>query len=203
MEVVKSPLNSAKLETLKGDYSAKWAELGKITEPFSTEAVSLKLEIFRIDKEISGEIANLTKQANEAAAAEKRNERLKLMDNYDAAVIAKNHADAEIAKIAVGKRTPEQLAVANEANDAMQAARDIVTNELLARYATSSPAKTAVVGGEKTGTKSAEIKALYIQYTGEGKTSTEAEKLIVAAGYSRGTTGAVCLEYRKSLAVTA
>jgi len=53
-------------------------------------------------------------------------------------------------------------------------------------------------GVKKAGT-GAEIVDLYKQMKARGVSTTQATKDIIAKGYSRGTTGAVILAYRRSI----
>lgn len=129
---------------------------------------------FRHEKLIDAEKANIRKTLADNKKQEELNKRLLFIDNFETAVLAANV-----------KNAPQ------EAKDAYLAAKDVLKNELSARYQTSSPAKAAT---DTTGTKgatSADIEASIVEFMQAGQTATEAVKNTVAKGFSRGTTGAV------------
>lgn len=143
------------------------------------------LEIFRLQNLIKNEQSKLDKLAKDQELSEKRNARVALADNLINAVLA-----------AYG------ITERNTENDAQfKSQEDVVKNELLAKYATSTPAKKESDGSTTAskGATSQAIRERYIALTGEGKTSTEAIKAIIAEGFSRGTTGAVVLAYQKEI----
>lgn len=142
------------------------------------------LEIVRLNNLIKAENTKREREAKEREIAEKRNERVKLADDLIAAVRGAN--EDEIART-----------------------REIVINELLAKYANSTPAKKVADGDKPAGERGAisrEIIEHYKTLTGEGMNATDAIKTIIngdeARGikaHSRGTTGAVVLQYQKSI----
>lgn len=173
------------LTKLKSDKKAAWAEMRKFEDPDAPEAVEAKLAVYKIDQDIKAEIASLRKIEADAKIAEQRNARVALVDNYDAAVLALTNAKKD-----------DKPAAQDEVNTA----REVIVNELLARYATSKPATggTATTSGTKGATSKA-IVELYIANKAGGMNDTENKKAIEAAGYSRGTTGAAVLAYQKEI----
>lgn len=142
------------------------------------------LEIVRLNNLIKAETTKRERDAKEREIAEKRNERVKLADDL---IAAAQSGDA----------------------DALAAAREIVVTELLAKFASSTPAKKTTDGekaSSERGATSREIIENYKTLTGEGMSATDAIKTIIngdeARGikpHSRGTTGAVVLQYQRSI----
>lgn len=145
------------------------------------------LAVFTHEKLIDAEKANIRKTEAENKKQEALNARLAFIQNYKTAVLA-----------AAAKNAPQ------EAKDAEMAAEDVLKTELSARYQSSTPAK--VKGEGETGTKGAtgaEIKALIVEFMTAGKSATEAVKLTVEKGFSRGTTGSVRTQMVKDNEITA
>lgn len=182
---------SAKLVELQTAFAAKFAGLAGLTT--MAEQQSAMLETFKIQKEIDAEIANIKTQERQAELEKQRNARIELVTNLETTLTAKLKVDAE------KKSSDEER---NAANDAYLAAREIVTNELLARYATSKPAaKTAGDASDKPagerGKTGAEIIALHTANLAAGMSPADSKAAIVASGFSRGTTGAVVLAWER------
>jgi hypothetical protein len=140
---------SAKLTEIRAKQAEVFATLQGLK--FGTpEQKDASLQLFKLENEEKAEIANIKKAENDAKLQAARNERLKLIDDYDSAT-----------------------------GDAKVAAREKLANELLARYATSSPAKRAAGGNGGGGNKTTEIFALM----DGGSTYDD----LIAAGYADGT----------------
>ena len=142
---------SAKLTEIRGKQSEAFAKL-QGTKYQSDEYKAAKKELWQLDNDEAAEIANIKKAEADAKIAEARNARIKLVDDYDKAT-----------------------------GDAKVAAREILVNELLARFATSSPAKKSGDGTAKVagGSKTEEIFKLM-----DGGATYDS---LIAAGYADGT----------------
>ena len=178
-----APLTSEKLQSLQNDYRKQWAEVTKISDPFSPEAQAANMALWKIQGEIKAEQAALNKAAADAKISEMRNERLKLVANL---------LDAHAANLAVHadkKATPEAKA---EAETKFAEAKQVVENELLAKFAGSKPAKTAdgEAKARRNSGNSAEIVEMYLN----GKTHAEIE----SAGYARSTVWHAIDKYKKA-----
>lgn len=164
-----------KIDQFNQEYQTKWADMIKLS-PMSKEAHVANAELWKLQKSIEAQQALIDKAANEAKIAEEKNARVKmLVDLVDTA-------------IAEGKET-----------DNYKAQYEKVANELLAKYPASSPAKSA---GAATGTKGATGQAIVEAYKAERAKPldhTQALKNVIAQGFSRGTSGAVVLAYRKEI----
>ena len=177
-------LTSEKLEQLKKQYAEAWQKMAQFNDPFSKEAKDAKLAAWKIEGEMKAEEAALVKAANDAKIAEARNQRLQLnktqLDAFEALLVAKADKKADPAKVA-------------ELQTAFDTAREAVENELLAKYATSKPAKVSADGDKpasEKGKDSAAIVDLFLQ----GKTHKEIE----AAGYARSTVWHAINNYKKA-----
>lgn len=143
-------------------------------------------EVFAIDAKIRAEIAALKTAEKEAETAELRNKEVAKLAERDAALVAMN---AEFARKGA---TDDTKAITKEAFDKLN---EPIISALLSKFGGVKPASVsangeAKTGGAKGGT-SATIRQMILDHVAAGKTPTEACKLIVEAGYSRGTTGAV------------
>jgi hypothetical protein len=172
--VVAEP-QSAKLTELRATYATLWATMIKQVAG-SKEAMTASLDVFKTQKLVDAEIANIGKAAADAKLAEQRNARAKMADDLIAAVKAGNA-------------------------DNIAAARELVVNELLAKYSHSSPAKTGTGTGTKGATSGA-IREILLAEIASGHTVTDAKKAAEAQGYSRGTTGAVATAMIKAGEIT-
>lgn len=141
---------SAKLTEIRAKQDEIFQQLKLQNDRKSQDYKDLKLQDFKLDNEEKAEIANIKKAESDAKVAEARNARIALVDNYDKAT-----------------------------GDAKVAAREILVNELLARYATSSPAKKDGSVKGTGGNKTNEIFALM----DSGATYDS----LIAAGYADGT----------------
>ncbi len=167
---VPTPLTSELLVKLRADKKALWQEMLKFDDPDTDEAKNASLAVHKKQGEINAEEANLRKIANDAEIAAKRNERLKL---------AQNLIDAVTAKVTAPKNTtPDKMA---ELDSAVSTAREIVENELLAKFAASKPAKVTAPG--ETPAKTSDNKDAILEMARAGKTQKE----IIEAGYKRST----------------
>lgn len=181
-------LTSPELDKLKTDYGIAWAEMLKHTDPFSEDTKNARLAVWKIDGEIKNEQARLLKVEADAKLTELRNERLKLnqiqLDAYSALIAVR--ADK--------KATPDALAAAELA---FNTAKEAVDNELLAKYASSSPAKKSVATTEGSDSGSDSDKAKIIELHLAGKTAKEIE----AAGFARSTVWHAIDKHKKANAV--
>lgn len=142
------------------------------------------LEIIRLNNLIKSETTKRQNEAKQRELAEKRNERVKLADDLI-------------------------TAVRNGNEDEITAKREIVVNELLTKYAGSTPAKKA--DGDKTaspgerGAIGREIQQHYAALRQEGIEPATAIKMIIDGDegrgikpHSRGTTGAEVLKWQRA-----
>lgn len=177
-------LTSEKLTELKRQYTEQWQKMLTMSDPFSEETKNAKLALWKIEGEIKAEQAALQKAANDAKLAEMMNKRLELNANQ-------LQAHAELLAVTNNKKsTPEEI---QTATDKFNAAKEIVDNELLAKFAASKPAKVSSdkVAGEKSGNaNTAAIIELYLA----GKTHKEIEE----AGYKRSTVWHAINNYKKA-----
>lgn len=180
----------------------KKAEFEKFkTLEFDTpDWVASQMELYKIGVAIKGEIANLKNIEAEQLLQEKRNERIALVDK-----LLEAH-DANMAAQADRKATIEAK---NAAYDVFKNAKEVVTNELLGRYATAKPkvttdgTATTAPAGER-GATSAAIKASLLKHLAvPGTTIAAAKKAVEAEGFSRGTVGSVATQMIKDREITA
>lgn len=160
----------------------------------SKEWLDANLEIYKINQLIKAEQAGLLKIAHEQEIAEKRNARIVLADNLVSAAVHHTKIHATKSSTADDKTA---------ADDALAAASEVVKNELLAKFAVSTPSKsvatgtTAVAGGK--GATTLAIRAAFDANRASGMSDSANIKAIIDSGFSRGTTGAVVLAYQKEL----
>lgn len=125
------------LTKLKAEKKLLWAELIKHEDPDTKEALEAKMNVWKKDGEIKSEIQRLELEAAKQKLDEQRNLRLGMnkaqFDAYDKLLAAK----------AVKNAKPEDIAAAQTAFDT---AKELVDNELLAKYAKSSLAKAGTDG---------------------------------------------------------
>lgn len=165
-------LTSPLLTELKAKYVTAWQTQAKFTDPFSQEAKDAKMAAFKIEGEIAAEMANLNKAAKDAQIAEQRNERLKLV----AALL-----DAQKAILTAPKNTAADKMA--ELQTTFDTAKEVVDNELLAKFAHSRPAKAKVEGETSKTTEGGANKEAILEMARAGKTQKE----IIEAGYKRST----------------
>lgn len=184
---------SENLTKLQAELAAKWSHMVAQT-PGSKEALDANLDVYKQQKLIDGEIATIRKGWADEELAVKRNERVKLLDNYIELVITDRAIQAD-KKADIATKD----AATKEANDA----REVLVNQLLSKFAAAAPAKTAANGTTTTagpkGAKTAEIRAAFDANRAAGMGDTDNVKAIIASGHSRGTTGAVVLAYQREL----
>jgi hypothetical protein len=189
-------LTSEQLTKLQEDKKAAQTNLRTLAanpevDMESKEYLDAQLEVFRINKLIDAEKARIAKEQKDAELAEKRNARVGMADGLITAVLAAVGFDA-------ATLTDDQRA-------AFAGQREVVVNELLAKYATSAPAKAAATGDNKSGggagrgAIAAEIREMFIKNRAAGMSDTDNVKAIIATGKSRGTTGAVVLAYQREI----
>lgn len=169
-----APLTSEKLTELEAAHAAAWAVMITMKDPKAQETKDAKLAVWKIEGEIKAEEARLNKEAQDAKLTEARNARLSLNQNQ---------LDAYAALLAVKadkKATPEQVQTAQTAFDT---AKEAVDNELLAKYASSSPAKKSSSTDTGTTSEKSANKAAILELARAGKTKKEIED----AGYKRST----------------
>lgn len=142
--------------------------------------------VFAIDAKIRAEIAELKNAEKTAELAELRDKEVAKLATRDNALRALDAVKSD------KKATPEKLAEVQSAFDILN---EPVVNAMLSKFGGVKPAISAVSGDKQSsgvkGGKSAEIRQMILDHVAAGKTPTEAVKLIVDAGYSRGTTGSV------------
>lgn len=160
----------------------------------SKEWLDLRLEGFKISEQIKAEIANIKKAESEAELQVKRNERIALLDN-----VLDLHTQVVNSIGNQGMSLEEKNAV----NDQFQKAREVVVNELLAKYAGAKPAAPSTNGSTTTGTRgatTAAIRALIAPMYANGISGAEVRKSIIGEhGFNDGTANAVILAYEKEL----
>lgn len=164
----------------------------------SKEFNDANLAIYKVQADVKAEIANLKNIEQQQILAEKRQARLQLIANRDAA------RDANMAAQADANMSQEDK---NAAYDEFKKHNEILENELLAKFGTSKPSTPAKDGvaspstpaGGGKGSTGDQIRSRYIALTGGGMTATDAVKTIIGEGFSRGTTGAVVLAYQRSI----
>lgn len=182
-----------KMAELKNQLSTKWNEMIGL-EAGSKEALTANLEVYKIQKQIEAEEANIRKAENDAKMVEQRNARVNLFKDAI-------EADRAAQKSAFDDNM--SLEEKQKLSDEAKRTAEIVKTELLARYATSTPSKTASTNGTSApksgGTISSQIRELFIANRANNMTDTENVKAIIGQGYSRGTTGAVVLAYQKEI----
>lgn len=124
---------SSKLDELKALAKMAWGEMIKHEDPESKESKDSALKYFAANNAVKAEIAELTKLENDRITQEKRNERIKMnqsqLDAFVAYLTLKNDKKADPAKFA-------------EAETVFNTSKELVENELLAKYAKSSSAKS-------------------------------------------------------------
>lgn len=179
--VVAEPTNEKTAE-IDGKIDALFAAQDSETDRAKKLAISM--EIYKLQQERAAEVNNIKKHQRELELKEAQNKRIQLVTDLLAA------HEANLAVQANKKATEEEKTAANEA---FVAAREIVQNELLAKYKTSSPAKTSADGGVNVPTsgKSAEIKTRLLDMVANGTPLATAKKMLVDEGFSRGTVGTV------------
>lgn len=180
---VAQPLTSEKLQTLKLQAIEAWKAQSQFADPFTKEAKDAKLAFLKIEAEMKGEESSLVKAANEAKIAEARNQRIALV---------KTLLDAHNAILTAPKSvTAEAKAILQSTFDT---AREVVENELLAKFASSKPAKIADNGETATTGRNTESKAAILELYHAGKTHAEIE----AAGFARSTVWHTINNYKKA-----
>ena len=184
---------SDKLTALQAEGAEIWAKL-TTCQYGSKEALEANIAMAKNNQAQQNEIAALKKAEQDEILAAKRNERVALVDKLLECHTAYNMVNADKKASAEDK---------NAAADAFNAAREVVVNEVLAKYAASKPSKPATEGvaptGGSRGKTGEEIRSLFIANRQTGMSDTDNVKAIIAAGYSRGTTGAVVLAYQREI----
>lgn len=190
--VPRETLTSPKLEELKSKQLELQTEVvsGKFAAG-STEFVDVMVEMFKIGTDIKTEEANIARIAKEAEIANKRNERIALVDamlEAYAAVIAINATDASI--------DDKNLVYAK-----FKELRAPIDNEMLLRIPSGIASKKAVDGlAPKTtdgGEKGKAIIAYFLEQRANGVPDTQIKKELVANGHAVGTVGAVILAWQR------
>lgn len=184
--VVLTPVET--IAKLKSEKSAKFTELKNITDSDSIEATNLSLAIYKLTQDIKAQEAIIAKAEREQEIAMKRNERIKLVDTL-------LEAHEHVLKVHATKSST--LEDKNAASDAFKAAKDVVSNELLAKYA--APVRAVSTDGAPASGKSKAIVELFIEGRAYGKGDTEIMKEIVSAGFARGTAWHAVNNYKKSI----
>lgn len=166
-------LTSEKLISLNVAYAAAWQAMIKITDPLSKDAKDAKLAVWKAEGEIKAEEATIQKGINDAKVAEMRNQRLALNQNQ---------LDAHTNYLKILGTKGAKSDDLEAAQLAFNTAKELVDNELLAKYAASKSAKTAVAtdGEVKDATDN---QAAILELARAGKDHKEIE----AEGYKRST----------------
>lgn len=161
------------IEDLKSAVLAAFQETRKFEDPFSEEYKAAKLAYAKAEGELKSAEMAAVKVAQEAELAEKKNARLALntaqLDAYEAFLNGKRTKGIDPAKMA-------------EIEAAFVTAKEAVDNELLAKFAGSSPARkstTPATDGESTNGKSTKGKTDEICWPlfAAGKTPKEVEAI--------------------------
>lgn len=179
---------SAKLDELKSKYAEAWAKMIAVTDPTSQEAIDAKMAVWKLDGEINAEKAEIKKAENEAKVAEMRNERLALnkaqFTAYDALLAVKFDKKAK----------PEDVSAAETA---FNTAKELVDNELLAKYASSSAGRKSVAktDGASEQSASGEHKAKIIEMFLAGKSHKDIQD---ETGIPRSTVWHTINNYKKA-----
>lgn len=174
-------LKSDKLTTLQSQRSALTASL-KNPDNTDEKLNEIFAAIMAKDGEIKIEKHALQTSENERKLAEARSKRL---------AINQTQLDAYKALITAGaKTTPEAMSALQSAFDN---ARTDVENGLLGNLPKTSTGTGTTTGTSTKGATSQAILAAYDAARGAGQNDTDARKTVIAAGYSRGTSGAVIL----------
>lgn len=176
---------SEKLTALNNDRKTKFQEAMAL-EYGTKEQNDALTAVFKIDGEIRAELSAIKQAEAAAKIAELRNGQIAKLAERDNALRALDAVNAN-------KKASDEEKQA--AHDAFNALNEPIVNALLSKYAVAKPANvapdgTAKVAGTK-GATSATIEGKLMAHINAGKTSTEAVKLVIEEGFSRGTTGAV------------
>lgn len=174
---------SEKITALTLAYQTAWSEMLKHTNPLSKEAKDAKLAVLKIEGEMKAEEMAIAKAANDAKIAEARNARIALNTTQLSAYLALVNAPKNV--------TAEAKAALQSAFDT---AREAVENELLAKFASSKPAKAATDGEAKSNGRDTESKAAILEMFHAGKSQKE----IVDAGHARSTVWHTINNYKKA-----
>lgn len=178
-------ITSENLTKLQAEYES--AGIAMQSEKFNSPAwIDAKTKLFTLESQIKTEEAKIKSDLALAAIQEARNARVKMADDLVAAVLSGNDYSTEL---------------------------EIVKNELLAKYAHSTPAKKATKTGESAGTKgatTAAIRELIVPMYAGVTSDTVAEvgknvrkEIIHTHGFNDGTANAVILAYEKELGLKA
>lgn len=173
---VKQEQTSEKLETLKSEH-IKLQNYAATLPAGSDERNDADIASYKKAQEIKAEKANIVIAEQAALVAEKRNARVKFADDLIEAVKGGNE---------------EEIA----------AAREIVVNELLSKFAGAQKSAT-VKTGTSTGTRgaaTAAIRALIVPMYAAGATGSEVRKSVIHEhGFNDGTANAAILKYEQEI----
>ncbi len=183
-------LNSDKLTELRQAYTTKWQEIGKLTDPFAKETKDAKLALYKLDGEIAAEENRIRKEQKDAEIAELRNQRIQLNDKQLAAHLKYVNLAAD------KKAKPEDV---QTALDEFNTAKELVNNELLAKYANSAAGRKPKAEGETGDKTSSANTAQIIEMYLAGKSHAEIQE----AGFARSTVWHAINKYKKANEVPA
>lgn len=179
-------ISSPLLDELKKERIAIAAKLRSEDVDAQLKAID---EMTIVNAKIKSEEASIRKAIADAKLAEERNARVALADDLINAVL-------KAYGVAKKDRSPE-----TDAKFAEQ--RDVIVTELLARYATSKPAKKASDGTKSAGTRGATTSAIREliapMYTNGIDGSEVRRSIIKDHGFNDGTANAVILAYEKEI----
>lgn len=164
----------------------EFKKLARTFEPDSVDEENALMEAYKTEQLIKAEIANIKSIEAKQLLDVARNERVKLFDDAIAALLVTGYNPFEA-------MTPEQKTT-------YDAAREIVVNELLAKYATSKPAAAKSAGTAKSadGASRDEIVTAHIANIAAGMDDSASRKSLEAAGHKRSTVWHAVNNYNKA-----
>lgn len=186
-EIATSPA----LDALKLQRKEQWSTLRSIEDYESKEALEAKIALNVTDGKIKAEISRIENERRESEIAEKRAAVVKVVD--DAINAAVSHALSQIEHNKLkGDAKVADIERSNNVYDIAKLAREAAVNQALSRSGLSARTSAPKIEGESTpreGGTGAKIRELLLAEIAAGQTNTNAVKNVIAAGFSRGTTG--------------
>lgn len=194
---------SPRLDELKQIRRDLAAKLAGIEDVDSDEYNDANLAVYKAGNDIKAEIEALKKAERDQLALEARNARVALFDTaVDAKIAEQEHFRTVYS--AITSPTKEDMEVMNGFTAAYKAAREVVVNELTAKFGSSTAAKpagtpAAAGSGEVRGAKSKEILDYYVdQIATRPNDETAIRKELIEKGYNDGTIGNVIVTYKRA-----
>lgn len=180
--------DSPELQKVRAAIKEKLAAVRAETD--DEKSFALNEELFNLRKEERGELAKLKAAEAQAELDARRSERVKLLDDLLAMHIANTSMQAD------KKASTEDKAASQSAFDA---AREVVANELLAKYAKPVSAGTGVKTGA-TSAKAEQIVEWYKGFRASGNDHTAALKAVTDThGVPKGSAWGPVNKYRISI----